>query len=213
MDVYTNEAGYLVVNAGAPRQFVAIGPDRFGARYDTEELFFHRDANGAVTHLSFSGFAANSAERLSTLQAPGTHRVLFGLLATLTLVVALGLPLRAATLHFGGGAAGGLGRWLQVALWVPAAAILASLVNLATSLMDPSRFYFEIPGDVLVLLALMPLVALLALASSLVATRTTFLDVTVQVTLGERVLVLASVVASVLYVFLGFYWNLLTHYL
>ncbi|MEM1435764.1 MAG: serine hydrolase domain-containing protein [Pseudomonadota bacterium] len=210
MELATDNDGYLVVNGGEPTQFVQIGPDRFGSRYTNNELFFHRDGNDHITHLSFSGFAANAAERLPWYGTPSLHRLLFGLLGLLLLIVFIALPLRALFARWAKAGEEGLSTGLKWGIWLCAAVMLGALANLAIGLTDVTRFYYELPTDVVVLRAVLPAFALISMIVAVFSLRGVLAGGTGStVSAGERTLVALFAAATALFVTLGVYWNLL----
>ena len=93
---------------------------------------------------------------------------------------------------------------------------LLGLIALAVGLADQRRFYYELPGDIALLLAILPLVTLLGILLAGWLLWRVFGTAPAEANptlLGERCLVGVFAMSVGLYVYLGLHWNLLTHYL
>lgn len=214
VDVGTDDEGYLVVSwPGHAAQYVATDEDRYVSRYEHEELFFHRDADGRVSHMTFGNYAASTHERLAWIDRPRLHQLLFGFVAITMVATALVWPIRVVRQWSGRSRRGDGPPALRLApgiAWAVSLAVLYSLVSLSSGLQEPSRFYFGIPDDVLRLLALMPLVGLLGLAASAVLLRGA---VGSDRALAARMYAAVFASGMAVFVFLGLYWKTFTYYL
>ncbi|MEM7217346.1 MAG: serine hydrolase domain-containing protein [Pseudomonadota bacterium] len=205
--VWSDDDGYLLIDGGngATAYVATATPDRFRGRYSDTEVLFHRDADDAVTHLTFSSYAASTMERLGTIDRPRLHQALFALVALSMLVCVIGWAV--GLIRRRGLPPRPLGtRVLNGLSWLAALGVLWGIVKLVQGLQDNDRFLFEIPPEILRTLTVSTLVVGVGLL--LAAIRVWRLtDGTAG--WGERLMTLVFVVGFVLYAWLSWYWNTL----
>ncbi|MEM8766694.1 MAG: serine hydrolase domain-containing protein [Pseudomonadota bacterium] len=207
-EIASNEDGYLTLSSeDGTRQYVALGNDRFGARYDHDELQFVRDDAGQVTHVHFSGFPASTMDRLPWHGDPGLHQLLLGLIALTALVTLIAVPI-AGWQRLRGGSADRLPLALSGGAFVIAAGILINLFVLVDGLRsDVEDFYFELPASITASLTatlFLTVAIVLLVAATLVSFRRG------HGSRGGRAALGGFCAVGLLYVWVSYYWNLLT---
>lgn len=139
----TDVDGELLIGGGGgtSSRWVMVEQDVFRGKYSSRRLVFARDDSGQVRNL-FSG--SNAFEKLDFIDAPSTHRILFGLVAFLAICTLLGYGYRAISrardrrlnpIHV-------------FVAWSTGALILWQFWGLVTGLSDNDAFVFGIPDYV-----------------------------------------------------------------
>jgi CubicO group peptidase (beta-lactamase class C family) len=209
--VATNAKGYLTISGqNGTRQFVHVSGDEFVARYGAERMLFIRNENGAVTHLESSSYPAAAMDKLAMLDNPRLHQILFALVAIVMLVCLIYWPIRLWRYQREG--ADGVGFFSPGHYgfaWLLAAATLYTVAGLFQGLGDTAQFYFEVPGHIETLLLVLLITCVLLLVN------TAWIFVGVLKGAGnrwEKLVFLCFAGASLIYVWLGYYWNTLRYY-
>lgn len=209
--VATNAAGYLTITGqNGTKQFVHVDGDEFVARYGVDRILFVRDANGKVTHLEFSGYPAATMDKLALLDNPKLHQVLFALVALVMLGCLIYWPIRLWVVRKQGS-----GHEMHFSLghygfaWLLAAATLYTIARLFQELGDTTQFYFEVPASIETLLWVLLITCVLLLGNAVWILGEVFKG---KGTRWEKLIFLGFASASLIYVWLGYYWNTLRYY-
>ena len=203
----TNGEGYLTFSGTSTKQYVALGDDTFGARYDHETLKFVRDAAGNVTHVHRSGYAASTMDRLAWHDDPQTHQLLFGYLGLVALATFLAAPFFGVRSWRSKGERGALSAGFHAVALILSGGVLFNLYRLVDGLENTGDMIFGIPDRVATSLYSAALLSVVSAAFGVFAGWRILAG-------GRRYLLERSLtglfaVASVLYLWLNYYWNVL----
>jgi CubicO group peptidase (beta-lactamase class C family) len=210
-EVAVNDDGYLLLQSpSSTSRFVEIEEDRFRSMDSQSEIIFVRDEHNEVSHLSASNFPAASWDRLRFPNQPAMHRILFGLVAFISLVYFIYWPVRWIRRRIYAVVTPTLGQKTYGMAWLTCFSQLGTLVYIAQSLGNQEQFYFGMPQNILSLLYVLMITCALMPVISFLAIRTWS---THQGTLSERINYTTVALSAVLYTYLSWYWNLLGYHL
>ncbi len=155
LEIAAVDGELLVGGGGGASRWIMTEPDVFRGKYSNRRLVFARDDSGRVLNL-FSGSGA--FEKLGFLDAPSTHRALFGFVAFLSVCTVLGYGYRALS----PGRETRLTPFHVIVAWSTAGLILWQFWGLVTGLDDNDAFVFGIPDYVQTLLSFAWAIAVLS---------------------------------------------------
>ncbi|MEM7079997.1 MAG: serine hydrolase domain-containing protein [Pseudomonadota bacterium] len=202
----TNAEGYLTwTGDGETEQYVAAGDDLFEARYRHGSIKFERNADGEVTHLHSSGFAASTMDKLTGVDNPQLHRALYAGIAIIALWGLFYWP-RGALARSRTSKATGMTIGGYVIATLLCAAILYSLYALVDRLQNTQDVMFGIPASIVQALTITGWSSLIAGAFVPYGLYTVMRG---DMQMLERSHVLLFTLAMATFCWLSIYWNVL----
>jgi CubicO group peptidase (beta-lactamase class C family) len=206
MTIYADNNELALTGQAGTTRWIPVEKDRFRAKYANSHLLFYRNEQGEVTHFSpEAGFG--SFEKVPWYEARDLNGLAYFFVAFVSLVYLLRFVFRLVVVRNNEGAVSTVDQWLGAFSCI---AMIFLIYRLAIGLTgNGDEFLYGVPDSVSLLFKLTLAFTLLGLVVVVLSVRQWL---TSQGSLLARLHYGILALAILLFLYLNWFWNVLTHY-